>query len=165
LESHEVAALSKVYRNLEQLILILIAVALPIFGMIYLYHNSGTLNWELPEIPSFFRGLLTGAGAGLLILQYFKFQRTIKESFNTEELLLKLKVYAKACKERFLLLFATSLISSFGLLFFQSAFFIVIFAVTLLFFSLAKPTPDRIVRLLKLSKVEADLIRKASRPK
>jgi hypothetical protein len=69
-----------------------------------------------------------------------------------------------ATKERYFLLFLISLISSVGLLFFENAIFIVIFAVTLIFFSVGKPTPDRIGKLLKLDKEQKEQIRLASRP-
>ncbi|MFT7364585.1 MAG: hypothetical protein ACI9UV_002795, partial [Algoriphagus sp.] len=81
-----------------------------------------------------------------------------------DELILKLRAYTNATKERYVLLFFISLISSVGLLFFENAIFIVIFAVTLIFFSVGKPTPDRISKMLKLDKEQKEQIRVASRP-
>jgi hypothetical protein len=156
--------LRRLYKRTEQLILVLMAVVLPIFGMIYLYHNSGNLNWDLPEIPGIVEQILMGFGIGLLLVQFLLFRKRIKSSFLTDELILKLRAYTNATKERYVLLFFISLISSAGLLFFENAIFIVIFAVTLIFFSVAKPTPDRISKMLKLDKEQKEQIRLASRP-
>jgi hypothetical protein len=156
--------LRRIYKGTEQLILILMAVVLPIFGMIYLYHNSGNLNWDLPVIPAIVEQILIGFGIGLLLVQFLLFRKRINSSFLTEELILKLRAYMNATKERYFLLFLISLISSVGLLFFENAIFIVIFAVTLIFFSVGKPTPDRIGKLLKLDKEQKEQIRLASRP-
>jgi hypothetical protein len=160
----EVTELRRIYKSTEQLILILMAVVLPIFGMIYLYHNSGNLNWDLPEIPAILEQILIGFGIGLLLVQFLLFRKRIKTSFFTDELILKLLTYTNATKERYILLFFISLISSVGLLFFENALFIVIFAVTLIFFSAGKPTPDRISKMLKLDKEQKEQIRLASRP-
>lgn len=160
----EASELRLLYKRTEQLILVLMAVVLPIFGMIYLYHNSGNLNWDLPEIPAIVEYILMGFGIGLLLIQFLLFRKRIKSSFLTDELILKLRAYTNATKERYVLLFFISLISSVGLLFFENAIFIVIFAVTLIFFSVGKPTPDRISKMLKLDKEQKEQIRLASRP-
>lgn len=160
----ELEEIRSIYKRLEQLVLILMLIALPLFGMIYLYHNSGNLDWGLPALPDFVNGILAGAGTALLLIQYFLFHRKLKETFHFDELLKKVKIYAHATRERFFLLFICSLIATLGLLFFGNPYFIVLFAGTLVFFSLAKPTPDRIGRLLKLKKEERDLILNASRP-
>jgi len=160
----DVEEIRKIYKNLEQLVLVLMLIALPLFGMIYLYFNSGNLDWELPEIPDFVNGILAGGGTALLIIQYFLFHKKLKVSFQYKELLQKVKIYSYATRERFLLLFACSLIATAGLLFFGNPYFIILFAVTLVFFSLAKPTPDRMGRLMKLKKEDRDLILTASRP-
>jgi hypothetical protein len=156
--------LRRIYKGTEQLILVLMAVVLPIFGMIYLYHNSGNLNWDLPIIPSIVEQILIGFGIGLLLVQFLLFRKRIQSSLLAEELIFKLRVYMNATRERYILLFFVSLISSIGLLFFENAIFIVIFAVTLIFFSVGKPTPDRISKLLKLDKAQKEQIRLASRP-
>lgn len=160
----EIEEIRKIYKSLEQLVLILMLIALPIFGMIYLYYNSGNLDWGLPELPDFLDGILSGAGTALLLVQYLLFHRKLKESFKKEELLDKVKVYAKATKERFYILFISSLVATLGLLFYGNPYFIILFAGTLVFFSLAKPTPDRLGRLMKLKKEDRDLIHQASRP-
>lgn len=160
----EIEEIRKIYKNLEQLVLILMLVALPLFGMIYLYHNSGNLDWDLPNIPEFVNGILAGGGTAMLIIQYFLFHKKLKMSFQYVELLQKVKVYSNATKERFFILFASSLIATAGLLIYGNPYFIILFAVTLVFFSLAKPTPDRMGRLMKLKKVDRDVILEASRP-
>ncbi|WP_268034445.1 hypothetical protein [Algoriphagus sp. PAP.12] len=154
----------KAYRSQEMLVLILMVISLPLFGFVYLYYNSGNLDWNLPKLPDLIHGLLVGIGVGLLIGQYLIFHNKLKVAKSAEELFLKLDVYIKATRKRFLILFAISLISTIGLLFFKSAFYIVIFAVTLLFYSLAKPTPDRIKRLLKLNKEDAEIVKDIARP-
>ena len=154
----------RVYKNLDQLILILLILVLPLFGMIYLYQSSGEIKWDLPELPVVVGQILSGAGIGLLLAQYLLFHKKIKAVFHTDELLMKLKIYASATRERYFILFVVALICSAGLLFFGSAIYNVIFAVALFFFSVAKPTPERIKKLLKLTKEDAEIIRLASRP-
>ncbi|MDF2157207.1 hypothetical protein [Algoriphagus sp. CAU 1675] len=160
----ELEELRKLYRGMELLVLILMIVALPLFGGVYLYYNSGNLNWDLPALPEMFNGLLAGASMGLLIAQYLGFHRDLKKTFQEEELSRKFRIYVKATKSRFWMLFGSSIITTLGLLFFQNPVHVVLFAVTLVFFSLGKPTPDRMKRLMKLSKEQGDLVRAASRP-
>lgn len=160
----EIQEFRKVYKNLDQLILILLILVLPIFGMIYLYQSSGKLTWDLPELPQLVGQILSGAGIGLLVAQYLLFRKKVKAVFLTEDLLAKLKIYANATRERYVILFVVALICSVGLLFFGSAIYNFIFAGALFFFSVAKPTPDRIKSLLKLSQENAEIIRQASRP-
>ncbi|MCE7057329.1 hypothetical protein LZF95_21790 [Algoriphagus sp. AGSA1] len=154
----------KVYKNLDQLILILLILILPIFGLIYLYQSSGNISQDLPDLPLVFGQVLSGAGIGLILAQYLLFRKKVKAVFLTEDLLAKLKIYAQATRERYLILFVVGLICSAGLLFFGTAIFNVIFALALFFFSIAKPTPDRIKKLLKLTAEDAEIIRLASRP-
>ena len=154
----------KAYRSQEMLVLILMVISLPLFGFVYLYYNSGNLDWNLPTLPDSIHGLLVGVGVGLLIGQYLIFHNKLKVAKSAGELFGKLDIYIKATRKRFLILFAISLLSTVGLLFFKSAFYIVIFAVTLLFYSLAKPTPDRIKRLLKLNKEDTEIVKDIARP-
>lgn len=154
-----------IYRKTEQLTLIILLVALPLFGFVYLYYNSGNLDWNLPELPGFVNGFLIGFSVMLLIGQFVIFRRKVKLSFNTTELLEKVRVYTDATRQRYLLLFLISILSTIGLLFSKSPIYVVIFAVTLVFFSVAKPTPDRMARLMKLKKEDRELIREASQPK
>jgi hypothetical protein len=41
---------------------------------------------------------------------------------------------------------------------------VVVFALALVFFSLGKPSPDRMVRLMRLKKEDRELLREISRP-
>ncbi|WP_192350801.1 hypothetical protein [Algoriphagus sp. Y33] len=160
----EIQEYRRVYKNLDQLILILLVLVLPVFGMIYLYQSSGEDTWDLPELPLFVGHILSGGGIGLLVGQYLRFRKSVKDVFQTDNLLKKLKIYAGATRERYIILLVTALICSAGLLFFGWAIYNAIFAVTLFFFSISKPTPDRIKRLLKLNTEDAEVIRLASRP-
>lgn len=160
----EIQEFRKVYKNLDQLILILLILVLPLFGMIYLFQSSGKITWDLPELPLILNQILFGAGIGLLVAQFLLFRKRVKNVFLTEELLIKLKIYANATRERYLILFIVAVICSAGLLFFGSAIYNVIFAGALFFFSVGKPTPQRIKSLLKLNKEDAEVIRLASRP-
>lgn len=155
--------IQKSYSRLEQLVLVLMIISLPVFGMVYLYFNSGSLNWDLPVLPDFFNGLLVGLNIGLLITQYFKFHRDIKEGKVTEDLFKKVAIYIRSTRVRFYFLFVVALLSALGLLFYQNEIYVVTFAVALIFFSLAKPTPDRIKRLYRLNKEDSEVVRKASR--
>ena len=122
--------------------MILLVLVLPIFGMIYLYQSSGKVSWNLPELPLIVGQILSGAGIGLLLVQYLLFRKRVKAVFLTEDLLSKLKIYANATRERYVMLFVVALMCSAGLLFFESAIYNLIFAIALFFFSVSKPTPD-----------------------
>ncbi|MCS5490171.1 hypothetical protein [Algoriphagus limi] len=160
----DVAKLKKHYRSQEVTLLILMLVALPMFGLVYLYYNSGNLHWNLPEIPDFFKGLINGLGFGLLIGQYLIFRQDLKKSRSMESFEGKVINYLDSSKKRFFFLFAISLLSTIGLLFFKSAWFVILFALALVFFSLARVSPDRAKRLLKLNKEETEILRAISRP-
>lgn len=160
----ETQELRKLYKSVEQRILILMGVSLPIFGLVYLYYNSGNLNWQLPNIPMIFEVILVIFAVILIVVQYVLFERKLKLTFEKEELIDKVRIYAGAALQRFYILFLLSLVCSIGLLFFGNPLFVLLFAINLVFFSLAKPTPDRLSRWMKLSKVNGDLIREASRP-
>lgn len=160
----DIEKLKKSYRKQEVTSLILMLVALPLFGIVYLYYNSGNLDWDLPKIPDFFGGLLIGLGYGLLIGQFFIFRDDLHKAKSKDDFEGKVMQYLRASQKRVGLLFLISLISAVGLLFLQSAWFVIMFALALVFFSLAKVTPDRMKRLLKLSKEEGEIARLISRP-
>lgn len=154
-----------IYRKTERLTLLILMVALPLFGVVYLYDSSGNLYWDLPQLPGFVNGFLIGFSIAILIGQYVVFQRKLKLTFAAEDLLKKVRIYSNATNQRYLFLFVVSVFSSIGLLFNQNPVYTMIFAVTLIFFSLAKPSPDRMARLMKLKKEDRELIREASRPR
>lgn len=160
----EIEEIRKVYRKAEQLSLVVLLIAIPPFGIVYLYHNSGNLNWGLPVLPDFLNGLIVGINIGLLIGQYFIFHKHLKKGHGDFTLSGKVKTYAKATSIRFWILFLVSLLSTIGLLLDQGAVHILIFAICLVFFSLGKPSPDRISRLMKLKKEDRELLKEAARP-
>ena len=160
----ETQELRKIYHQTERLTLIILIISLPIFGMVYLYHNSGSITKDLPELSGFPNGFLMTFSVTVLVGQYWAFHVYLKKTFAENQLLEKVKIYAKATSQRFLFLFVVSICSTIGLLFSGNPFFIVLFAVTLVFFSLAKPSPDRMARLMKLKKEDRELLREIARP-
>ena len=44
-------ALRALYHRAEQLTLVILIVCLPLFGGVYLFHNSGSINKDLPQLP------------------------------------------------------------------------------------------------------------------
>lgn len=160
----ETQELRKIYQRTERLTLIILLIALPAFGIVYLYHNSGSISKDLPQLSGFPNGFLMTFSVTLLIGQYWAFHVNIKKSLEQVELLDKVKIYAKATTQRFLFLFLVSICSTIGLLFSGNPFFIVVFALALVFFSLAKPSPDRMARLMKLKKEDRELLKEIARP-
>lgn len=152
------------YRRTEQLTLLLLLIALPLFGVIYLYEQSGTLGENLPQLSFLGQVIVLGAGGLLVLVHYLLFHRQIKAALHQEELSEKIITYLAATKQRFFLLMGVSVASSLGLLFSSNPGFVVLFALTLVFFSLGKPSPDRMMRLLKLKKQDRELLREISRP-
>ena len=157
-------ALRALYRRTEQLTLVILIVSLPLFGLVYLFHNSGSINKDLPQLPVFAQGVLLGLGFLLLGLHYVLFHQKIKQTFSLDNLLDKVEGYCAATRQRFWFLFLVSVLSSLGLLFSGNAGFVVVFALALVFFSLGKPSPDRMARLMKLKKEDRELLREISRP-
>lgn len=139
--------------------LILIAIPIPFFAVAYLNSQNKTFSINLPEVPPFWDSFGLGLGVSILVVHYFNFQAAIKRIQNgSYDLETKVSLYAQATLLRFYLLFATTLICATGLLFFDNKGYTIAFAVTLLFFSLGKPTPDRIVKLLKLNGEEKEKV-------
>lgn len=160
----EIQEIRKIYRQTEQRSLIVILLALPVFGIIYLFYESGNKLLNLPEIPDLLVWIMASICIVVLIVQYVLFGQKIKLTFKEDELVEKVKIYAQATTQRYIILFVASLISSIGLLLSNNPVFTLFFAIALVFFSLAKPTPDRLARLMKLKKEDKELIRTASRP-
>lgn len=160
----EIQEIRKIYKQTEQRSTIVMLVALPVFGIIYLFYESGKKLMDVPEIPEFLVWLLASICVVGLILQYLRFGQKIKLTFVKDELLEKVKIYSQATNQRYLILLLASLVSSLGLLLSKNPVFTLFFAIVLVFFSLAKPTPDRMARLMKLKKEDRELIRDASRP-
>lgn len=160
----ETQELRKIYHQTERLTLIILIITLPIFGGVYLYHNSGSITKDLPDLPDFVNGFLLSFCPILLLYQDLTFRKKIKLTFGELELIDKVRIYCKATTQRFLFLFLVSVGATLGLLFDGNAFYIVLFALALVFFSLAKPSPDRMARLMKLKKEDRELLREIARP-
>ena len=157
-------ALRALYHRTEQLTLVILILSLPVFGIVYLFHNSGSINKDLPQLPVFAQGVLLGLGFLVLLLHYVVFHQKIKKTFSTDNLLDKVEGYCSATRQRFFFLLLVSVLSSVGLLFSGNPGFVVLFALTLIFFSLGKPSPDRMARLMKLKKEDRELLTEISRP-
>ncbi|MEK0441907.1 MAG: hypothetical protein RL403_885 [Bacteroidota bacterium] len=160
----EIDQLRAAYRRTEQLTLICLVLALPLFGGIYLYQQGGKLEKTLPQLPIFAQVLVLVASLGFLAVHYFLFHRRIKATFSQEELSAKILGYLAATKQRHWILFLVAVASSLGLLFSSNPGFVVVFALALVFFSLGKPSPDRMMRLLKLKKQDREFLVEIARP-
>ncbi|MBM3425604.1 MAG: hypothetical protein FJX97_01300 [Bacteroidetes bacterium] len=160
----EIDSLRAAYRRTEQQTLICLLLALPLFGLVYLYQQSGNLDKSIPQLPVFAETILLAASLALLAVHYFLFHHRIKATFAQEELSAKILGYLAATKQRHWILFLVAVASSLGLLFSSNPGFVVVFALTLVFFSLGKPSPDRMMRLLKLKKQDRELLVEISRP-
>jgi hypothetical protein len=160
----ELQEIRTIYKSTERLTVLLLIVSLPAFAMVYLYQSSGKVDWNLPQFPEFLEWTLAGVVAIILALHYVVFHRGISVARGEADLVEKVRVYCKATRQRFWLLFIISLLATAGLLLSENPIFTLIFAVTMVFFSLGKPSPDRIARLMRLKKEDRELVRDASRP-
>lgn len=146
----EKSEIRKIYDRLERKILVLMALPIPFFAIVYLYQESGGKSWRVPQISSFWESFGLSLIGLLLAVHYFNFHQKINSAIEVSDLVAKIKVYQSATVTRFWMLFLASFLCSLGLLLFSNAGYTILFAITLVLFSLGKPTPDRIVRLLKL---------------
>ena len=160
----EIELLRAAYRRTEHQTLICLLLSLPLFGIIYLYQQAGNLDKAIPQLPFFAQVLVMVASLLLLVVHYFLFHRRIKATFVEEEISEKILAYLAATQQRYWLLFSVAVASSLGLLLSSNAGFVVVFALALVFFSLGKPSPDRMMRLLKLKKQDRELLYEISRP-
>ncbi|MDA0315328.1 MAG: hypothetical protein O3A40_08525 [Bacteroidetes bacterium] len=154
-------ALRAIYHRTERFTVVILLFALPAFGIVYLYQQSGSLSQTLPSWAQY---LLLGGGVLLLGVQYLLFHQKIKQSFQQVSLLDKVGLYSSATRQRFMFLFLVSVLSTVGLFLTGSPGFVLLFTLTLVFFSLGKPSPDRMVRLMKLKKEDRELLTEISRP-
>ncbi|WP_186754289.1 hypothetical protein [Echinicola salinicaeni] len=139
------------FRLLERNVLILIAIPLPVFAFAYLYTSSGNMELDLPQLSEKLNTIgLVSVGA-ILIAQFVLFNQGLRNLRNPDmPLEVKLEKYARLTMLRFWMLFVSGFLCGAGLLFFDNPGFTIGYALTLGFVSLGKPTPDRIIRLLKL---------------
>ena len=139
--------------------MILTGLPLPLFAFSYLYTTSDNIEISVPELPEFLNSLMMGLAVGLLVVQWLQFHRGMKKtrlsSLSLDE---KLNSYKELTISRFWKLFAIGLICAAGLLFYENPGFTIAYAVTLVYVSLGKPTPDRIAKLLRLKGEEKDLV-------
>lgn len=145
--------------NLERNVLILIAIPLPFFAIAYLFTQNGTVSLDVPQLPMFLNTFGLAFVYAILAVHYLIFHNSIKKIITGKfELNEKVNLYADATMTRFWILFASGILCSLGLLFFEDPGYTIAFAITLVFSSLGKPSPDRIVRLLKLRGEEKEEI-------
>ena len=156
--------LRTIYQRTERLTVVVLLLTLPLFGLVYLYQQSGSLSGAASILPNWVQYLFLGLGILFLVLQYLFFHQKIKKSFEQASLLEKVNLYASATRQRFMLLLVVSIISTAGLLWSGSPGFVFLFTLTLVFFSLGKPSPDRMVRLMKLKKEDREVLTEISRP-
>ncbi len=151
--------IKKVFRILERNVLLLIAFPLPVFAMSYLYVIRDELELNMPDLPGVFDFLVLGLVIFLLVIQAQRFNAQIR-AIRVEplELIDKIKGYGNATIARFWLLFWVGLLCAVGLLFFENPGFTIAYAVNLIFTSLGKPSPDRIVSALRLKGKERDIV-------
>ncbi|MCL6259119.1 hypothetical protein M3O96_08475 [Aquiflexum sp. TKW24L] len=144
---------------MERNVLIMIAVPIPFFGFVYLNSENPIFFFEIPQLSEFWEYFLLAIGFTFLIAQYFVFHKETKIiSTSDKDMAGKMNAFSEAVFKRFWYLFITALIAALGLFLFGNPGYTVAFAITLLFFSIAKPTPDRIIRALKLKGEEKDQV-------
>ncbi|AFL86166.1 hypothetical protein Belba_3676 [Belliella baltica DSM 15883] len=147
------------YEKLERNTLILIACSIPFFAVVYLYSQSESItrtSYNLPEIADF---ILLGLIYVLLAFHYWNFHNAIKSILVLNpDLETKITLYEQATIRRFWILLLSSILCPLGLLLFENNGYIIAYALTLVFLSLGKPTPDRIVRLLRLKGEEKERV-------
>lgn len=155
----QIKTMKEDFRLLERNVLLLIAIPLPIFSFAYLYVTSGNLEFNLPELPEVFNYILLGLVSALLVMQQITFTNRVRSIRKTDvDVTQKFKGYAKAAFLRYWHLFWVGVLSAFGLFFYENQGFTIVYAVTLLFVSLAKPMPRRIVNTLRLKGEEKEQV-------
>lgn len=149
----------KIYERMERQVLILIALMIPAFAIAYLYSQSPMGSLDIAELPPFWDSLLSGIVISLLIFQQVTFNRNMaKTAEETQDLEIRLTKYAQGSTTRFWILLLVGLGCAIGLVIFDSAVYTLVFAIALVVSSLAKPSPERIVRVLRLKGEEKETI-------
>jgi len=160
----EKSVIRNIYDGLERNVLILIAIPIPFFAFAYLHSQNGTAAWDVPDLPAFWDSFLLGFVFAMLGLHYVNFHKGIKQALKVDcDLEEKIKKYAAVTMQRFWILFFAGLVCAMGLILFDNAGYTIAFAISLVFSSLGKPSPDRIIRLLRLKgqeKEEVELLKK-----
>jgi hypothetical protein len=155
----EADSLRKIYNRLERNVLMFIILPIPLFGFVYLNSQNPIFYFDIPHISAFWEYLGLGLVFLLLVAQYIFFQTTIKKiRLFDANLEARLEFYADACIKRFTLLFIITLVAAVGLFLFENAGYTIAFAICLFFFSIAKPSPDRLISSLKLKGEEKNRV-------
>ncbi|MFD2033479.1 hypothetical protein ACFSKL_01695 [Belliella marina] len=148
-----------IYEKLERNTLILIACSIPVFAVVYLYSQSESISRSATELPELLDFILLGSIYGLLAVHYWNFHNSIKQILqHNQELETKIQLYQQATIRRFWILLFSSILCSLGLFIFENNGYIIAYALTIVFLSLGKPSPDRIVRLLRLKGEEKERV-------
>ena len=151
--------LRKIYESMEQKVLLLIILPLPVFGFVYLYSQRRLFEIELPELSGWWESFFLGVLTILLLYQWYYFRTAVAEILNRGmSLEQRVAAYGQKTLLRFWILFASAILSAVGLLLFDHAIFTVTFAITLVMLSAVKPSPHRVVRILKLKGEERDAV-------
>ncbi|MFD2203453.1 hypothetical protein [Shivajiella indica] len=152
------------YDKMERNVLILIAIPIPFFAIVFLSFQNGTLEYDFPELPVFLDYFGIGFVYAALGYHYIAFHSVINRINSGEfDLEKKMKMYSKATVDRFWILFGSVFFCTTGLLLFKNSGYTIAFAITLVFSSLGKPSPDRIIRLLRLKGEEREKIEELKR--
>lgn len=152
----------QIYDRLERNLLLLMALPLPVFAVIYL--QAGKDGFDQPTLAIFGANFLLALAIFLLGLQYFNFQRQINQIRMLDEPLeIRMAKYEKAIMARYWILFIITWISGLGLYLFENQLFSVVFALTLIAFSLGKAMPRRIVKQLRLKGEEKEKVEALSK--
>lgn len=145
------------FRILERNVLLLIIAPLPFFSFAYLYTTNAIREIEVPELPQFLNLFALSLAIALLGFQQINFQRNISYiRENGADLEDRFKRYSKAITNRYWILCLVGFISAAGLWLYENPGFTVAYAITLVLISVAKPSPERIIRLLHLKGEERD---------
>ena len=76
----EKGELRTLYYQTERFTVVILLLALPAFGMVYLYQQSGSLSGVATALPAWISYGLLGVGVSLLGFQYLLFHQKIKQS-------------------------------------------------------------------------------------
>ncbi|MCH7410875.1 hypothetical protein MM239_15815 [Belliella sp. DSM 111904] len=148
-----------IYHSLEKSSLIIIACAIPVFAIVYLISQNNTLDLDRPDLPIIIDYVLLGCIYAVLAVSYLNFQNAIKATLKAPmELINKVSIYKTATLNRLKLLLLCSILSPLGLYLFENNGYIIAYAITLALLSLGKPSPDRMVRLMRLKGEERERV-------
>ncbi|MEX2566275.1 MAG: hypothetical protein WD431_10060 [Cyclobacteriaceae bacterium] len=150
--------IKKTFNRMERNVLILIAIPLPVFALAYFNVTGDQVDFGLPQLPWIFNYFALALVITLLFLQAYAFNKRVKSVREAAPTFKeKIAAYEKATNFRFWQLFWVGLLCAFGLFFYENPGFTVAYAVNLVFISLGKPTPYRIINALRLKGEEREM--------